>query len=67
MADPQTASRHGVLIKRGLQALLEAFCRPLATKRGKEQVQPGDEPCPKVELPYTYLMAWFALHCSAII
>ena len=53
--------------QRSLRALTEAFCRPLATKRGKWQVLPPDGPCPRVEIPYTYLMVWFALHCPAII
>jgi len=44
-----------------------AFCRPPTTKRGKGTVLPHDGPSPRVGLPYTYLMAWFALHCPVII
>jgi len=54
-------------IQHDLLALTEAFCRPLATKRGKGQVFPCDRPCPRVEMQYTHLMALFALHCPAII
>ena len=54
-------------IQRGLWALTEGFCRPSATKRGKGQVVPRDGSCPRLEMPYTYLMAWFAFHCPAII
>ena len=54
-------------IQRGLWALTEAFRRPPVIKRGKGQVLPCDGPCPRMEMPYTYLMAWFALHCPAII
>ena len=46
---------------------MEAFCRPPITKRGKGTVLPHDGPNPRIGLPYTYLMAWFALHCLAII
>jgi len=54
-------------IQRGLRALTETFCRPPTTKRGKGTILPCDGPNPRISLPYTYLMAWFALHCPAII
>ena len=54
-------------IQRGLRALMEAFCRPPTTKRGKGTILPCDGPNPRMGLPYTYLMAWFALHCPSII
>ena len=54
-------------IQQGLRMLTEVFCRPLATKRRKRQVLPRDGPCPRVEMPFTYLMSWFTLHCPAII
>ena len=54
-------------IQRGLHALTEAFCRPPTMKRGKGTVLPCDRPNPMIGLPYTYFMAWFALHYSAII
>ena len=54
-------------IQGDLWALTEAFCRPSAIKSGKGQVQPHDEPCPRVELPYTNLVVWFTLHCPAIL
>ena len=54
-------------IQRGLRTLTKAFCRPPATKREKWQVLPRDRPYPRVEMPYTYLMAWFELHYPSII
>jgi len=54
-------------IQRGLRVLTEAFCRPMASRRGKGAVLPRDGPNPRVGLPYTYLMAWFALHCPSLI
>ena len=54
-------------IQRGLHALTEAFCRPPTTKRGKGTILPCDGPNPRIGLLYTYLMAWFALHCPSII
>jgi len=54
-------------IQRGLRALTEAFCRPPATKRGKGATSPCDGPNSRIGLPYTYLMAWFALHCPSLI
>jgi len=54
-------------IQRGLRALSEAFYRPPATKREKGTILPRDRPNARIGLPYTYLMAWFALYCPAII
>ena len=54
-------------IQRGLRALTETFCRPPTTKRGKGTILPCDGPNPRIGLPYTYLMAWFALHCPSMI
>ena len=54
-------------IQRGLHSLTEAFYRPSATKRGKGTILPCDGPNPRVGLLCTYLMAWFTLHCPAII
>jgi len=54
-------------IQRGLRALTEAFCRPPTTKRGKGTILPRDGPNPRIGLPYTYLMGWFALRCPSII
>jgi len=54
-------------IQRGLRALTEAFCRPPATRRGKGAILPCDGPNPRIGLPYTYWMAWFALHCPSLI
>ena len=54
-------------IQWGLRVLTKTFCRPPAMKRGKGIVLPHDRPNPRVEMPNTYLMAWFALHCPTII
>ena len=54
-------------IQRGLRALTEVFCRSPTTKRGKETILPRDGLNPRIGLPYNYLMAWFSLHCPAII
>ena len=45
-------------IQRDLRALMEAFCRPSAMKRGKRTILPRDGPNPRITLSYTYLMAW---------
>ena len=44
-------------IQCGLRTLTKALCRPLTTRRGMGQILPCDRPCPRVELPFTYLMA----------
>ena len=52
----------------GLRALTEQFCVRTTIKRaGKELVFLHDWPSPRVELPYAYLMMWFALHCLVLI
>jgi len=40
-------------IQRGLHALMEAFCRPPTTKRGKGMILPRDGLNPRIRLPYT--------------
>jgi len=54
-------------IQRGFHVLTEAFCRPPTRNRGKGTVPPRDGPNPRVEMPYIYLMTWFALHYPVII
>ena len=53
-------------IQRGLRALIEALLTT-HNEEGKGTVLPRGRPNPKIGLPYTYLMAWFALHCPVII
>ena len=36
-------------------------------RRGKGAILPCDGPNPRIGLPYTYLMAWFTLHCPSLI
>jgi len=46
--------------------LAEAFCREGMTKKeGKEIILSLE--CPRVELPYAYLMAWFVMHYPSLI
>jgi len=55
-------------IQHGLQMLVKVFRKEGTTKKGKrELVLPHDGPSPRVELPCTYLMAWFAMHCPTLI
>jgi len=58
-------------INHGLRTLTAAFCKKGTakprTEGGAELQMPRDGPLPRVELPYTYLMAWFVMHCPALI
>jgi hypothetical protein len=49
-------------IQHGLRSLRDAFCR-----ENKKLVPPCDGRNPRIELPYAYLMAWFVMHCPALI
>jgi len=43
------------------------FLQTTDNEEGKGTIIPRDGPNPRIGLPYTYLMAWFALHCPVII
>jgi len=58
----------------GLQALTKSFYQvevivdaegnPVRDSNGHSLVK---TPSPRVELPYTYLMAWYVIHCPSLI
>ena len=60
-------------IQSGLRALTQTFCeagkavdshgKPIVDSEGKPTVK---RPNPRVELPYTYLMAWYVMHCPSL-
>ena len=60
-------------IQSGLRALAKTFCRVEALVDTKGNVltdQHGNPevkvPNPRIELPYTYLVAWYLIHCSSL-
>ena len=60
-------------IHSGLQVLTKSFCQveaivdsegnPVKDSNGHPLVK---TPSPRVELPYTYLMAWYVMHCPSL-
>ena len=60
-------------IQSGLKALTQSLCRaekvvdsqgePIVDSEGRPTVK---RPNPRVELPYTYLMAWYVMHCPSL-
>ena len=55
-------------IQNKLRTLKEQFCRKVTTtKVGKELIFPRNRPSLRVEMPYTYLLAWFTLHYPVLI
>jgi len=60
-------------IQSGLQALTKSFCQvevivaaegnPVRDSNGHPLVK---TPSPSVKLPYTYLMAWYVIHCLSL-
>jgi len=50
-------------IQSGLRALAKSFCHPVTDSNGHPLVK---TPSPRVELPYTYLMAWYIMHCPSL-
>ena len=60
-------------IQSGLRALTKNFCEPpkTADSEGKPYVDSEGNPTvkrpnPRVELPYTYLIAWYVMHCPSL-
>jgi len=60
-------------IQSGLRALAKSFCEPPKTvdSEGKPLTDAEGNPVvkhpnPRVELPYTYLMAWYVMHCPSL-
>jgi len=60
-------------IQSGLRALVKSLCqveaivdskgRPEVDSEGRPRVK---TPNPRIELPYTYLMAWYVMHCPSL-
>jgi len=60
-------------IQSGLRALTKILCqveavvdsqgKPIVDSEGRLKVK---TPNPRVELPYTYLMAWYVMHCPSL-
>jgi len=60
-------------IQCGLQALTKSFCQVQAIVDAKGNLVKDSNGHPlvktsilRVELPYTYLMAWYVMHCSSL-
>ena len=60
-------------IQSGLRALTQSLCRVEAVvdSQGRPDVDSEGRPKiktpnPRVELPYTYLMAWYVMHCPSL-
>ena len=54
-------------LQSGLRVLTTSFCRTEEENLVDCDGMPLKKtPVPRVELPYTYLMAWFVLHCPAL-
>jgi len=47
-----------------VEAIVDAEGNPVKDFNGHPLVK---TPSPKVELPYTYLMAWYMMHCPSLI
>jgi len=46
-----------------VKPLVDEEGNPLIDQNGKPQIK---IPNPRVRLPYTYLIAWYALHCLSL-
>jgi len=56
-------------IQRGLRALAKSLCQveAIVASQGRPIIDSEVKtPNPKVELPYTYLMAWYVMHCPSL-
>lgn len=52
-------------IQHELRALRDAFC--LDYQHKSKIASPSEGRNPRIELPYTYLIAWFAMHCPVLL
>ena len=46
-----------------VEAIVDSQGRPVVDSEGMPEVK---TPNPRVELPYTYLMAWYVKHCPSL-
>jgi len=60
-------------IQSGLRALVKSLCQveAIVDSKGRSEVDSKGRPRvktsnPRIELPYTYLMAWYAMHCPSL-
>ena len=47
-----------------MEAIVDSEGRAEVNSEGRPRVK---TPNPKIELPYTYLMAWYVMHCPPLI
>ena len=60
-------------IQSGLSALIKSLCqveaivdfqdRPVVNSEGRPEMK---TPNPRIDLPYTYLMAWYVMYCPSL-
>ena len=46
-----------------MEAIVDSQGRPVVDSEGRPEV---NTPNPRIELPYTYLMAWYVMHCPSL-
>ena len=46
-----------------VEAIVDSQGRPAVDSEGRPEVK---TPNPRIELPYTYLMAWYVMHCPPL-
>ena len=46
-----------------VEAIVDSQGMPVVDSEGRPEVRTSN---PRVELPYTYLMAWYVMHCPSL-
>ena len=46
-----------------MEAIVDSQGRPVEDSEGRPEVK---TPNPRIELPYTYLMTWYIMHCPSL-
>ena len=46
-----------------VEAIVDSKGRPKVDSKGRTRVK---TPNPRIELPYTYLLAWYVMHCPSL-
>jgi len=46
-----------------MELIVDSQGRPIVDSKGRLEVR---TPNPRVELPYTYLMPWYIMHCPSL-